>query len=251
MIPLSLPLWRHLPEFVFLQFPWRWLGPLGVVFAFFAAVAIGGLRRGLWRRVSTAGLLVALAVAGVLIARSTWWSTEDAGFVAGEIQNGHGYEGVDEYQPTGDDRTELPNATPDANELTNIPATPDIEAFDSNRAKPIPLPSNVKVDMKEWNSEHKSFAIEAAYPISLAVRLVNYPGWAVNVDGKDVSAESAHGTAQMLVPLTAGSHIIQIDFRRTADRTAGDAISLFSAVGLAGFAFIERNRNTPTKADGA
>ena len=49
MLPISVSLWRHLPELAFLQFPWRWLGPLSVAFAFFAAAAIAhrhGIGRG-------------------------------------------------------------------------------------------------------------------------------------------------------------------------------------------------------------
>jgi hypothetical protein len=250
MLPLSLPLWRHLPELAFLQFPWRWLGPLGVAFAFFAAAAIGGLRVPPGKRVAIATLLVALAITGVLIARSTWWNSDDASLVVGEIQNGHGYEGVDEYQPVGDDRTDLPNATPDATELPAVPATPDIEAFDSGLEKAVPLPPNVNVDVKQWTAEKKSFVVEAAQPVSLAVRLLDYPGWTVSVDGNNIPAESAPETAQMLVPVTAGTHRIQIDFRRTPDRVAGDAISLVSAVGLAGFVFLSRKRNAARKEGG-
>jgi hypothetical protein len=251
MLPWSLPLWRHLPELAFLQFPWRWLGPIGVAFAFFTSAAIGSLRTQPGRRIATAALLMALAITAVLIARSTWWNSDDAALIAGEIKSGHGYEGVDEYQPVGDDRTDLPNATPDATELLDVPATPSIEGFDSGVAKPVPLPSGAKIDLKQWTNEHKKFAITAMSPMSLAVRLINYPAWTVNVDGNPISAESAPETAQMLVLLAAGSHNVQINLRRTPDRTAGDAISLISALGLAGFAFLQRRRNAARKEGGA
>ena len=48
----SAPLWRYLPKLAFMQFPWRWLEPLAVVFAFFVAAAIGLLRERWARRLS-------------------------------------------------------------------------------------------------------------------------------------------------------------------------------------------------------
>ena len=42
-------------------------------------------------------------------------------------------------------------------------------------------------------------------------------------------------TAQMLLPLAPGNHRVEIRFRRTWDRTAGDAhFAFFLAIGLAG-----------------
>ena len=40
LAPLSLPLWHHLPELDFLQFPWRMLSILGVILALAIAFAL-------------------------------------------------------------------------------------------------------------------------------------------------------------------------------------------------------------------
>ena len=45
MFPASAIFWRLLPKLQFLQFPWRWLGPLDFVLAFFLAAAIGSVKR--------------------------------------------------------------------------------------------------------------------------------------------------------------------------------------------------------------
>jgi len=73
-------------------------------------------------------------------------------------------------------------------------------------------------------------------PVTLALRLVNYPAWEITVDGRKAQPGSAAMTAEMLLPLTAGSHQVEVRFRRTWDRTAGDAISVLSAIGLIGYA---------------
>jgi hypothetical protein len=247
----SAPLWRHLPELAFLQFPWRWLGPLGVVFAFFSAAAIADLRQRARRRIAVALLVAAIAVTGALIATSTWWNSEDASLIAGEIASGHGYEGVDEYEPVGDDRYSLPNATPDAVEVPNVPATPALEAFDPASGELVPPRAPTKLNAQQWSSERKRFSVASPEPVTIAVRLLNYPSWEVQVDGKDVRARAAPETAELVVPLTSGAHEVEIRFRRTPDRTAGDAISVFSAIVLLGFAIFARRRSVLTTAAGA
>jgi hypothetical protein len=71
---------------------------------------------------------------------------------------------------------------------------------------------------------------------------VNYPAWEVRVNGKDVKAETAEMTGQMLVPLPPGGHQVEVRFRRTWDRATGDAISLLSALGLMVYAWSARKR---------
>lgn len=245
MLPLSGALWRHLPELAFLQFPWRWLGPLAVTFAFLTAVAIAGLERTRDRRIATALLLAAIGTSGALIGASTWWNSEDAPLIAGEIRDGHGYEGVDEYQPLGDDRYDLQNATPDAEQLPDVPATPPIEIFDSASEKPVAMPATMQVRMEQWTSERERFSVSTPEPVTLALRLLSYPAWQAQVDGAAAQTNAAPETAQMLLPLPAGNHHVEIRFTRTADRTAGGAISIFSAIALLGFAW---NQRRPTGA---
>ncbi len=251
MLPASLPLWRYLPELAFLQFPWRWLGPLSAAFAFFAAAAIASLPRHGMRQIATALVLALIGITGALIGTSTWWNSEDAALISGEIGAGHGYEGVDEYQPIGDDRTDLPNATPDAEELPNVPTTPRVEVFDPDSGQLSPINADTKIDLQAWTGERKRFAVETGAAVTLAVRLLSYPAWDVQVDGKSARPSAAPETAEMLLPLAPGRHEVEMQLARTPDRIAGDALSLLSVTGLAGFALIERKRRLATKAGGA
>ena len=251
MFPVSGPLWRHLPELAFLQFPWRWLGPLSIAFAFFAAASLARLTPGRNQRIATAALVLVIAVAAALIGTSTWWNSEDAALIAGEIRAGHGYQGVDEYQPVGDDLYNLPNATPDAEELPDVPATPDLELFDSEAGQLARVPPNVRIHTDVWTSVHKRFSVSSAEPLTLAPRLLNYPAWQVRVDDALAHTDSAPETAQMLVPLPPGDHRVEIDFARTPDRTLGDTLSAVSALGILAFALICRGRGkAPLKKEG-
>jgi hypothetical protein len=241
MFRLSAPLWRYAPKLAFMQFPWRWLEALAVVFAFFISAAIGLIRLRWVSGLALAAVLVLIGFTGYLIAKDTWWDDADVPFLAGELASGHGYEGTDEYAPVGSDRYQLPGATPDAQDIPDVPATPPVAEIDPTTGRIIDDPG-VKIEMERWAGERKLFAESSAKPVELALRLVNYPAWEVRVNGKDVKAPSAEMTGQMLVPLSPGGHQVEVRFRRTWDRATGDAISLLSALGLMVYAWSARKR---------
>jgi hypothetical protein len=241
MFRLSAPLWRYAPKLAFMQFPWRWLEALAVVFAFFVSAAIGLIRLRWVSGLALAAVLVLIGFTGYLIAKDTWWDDADVPFLAGELASGHGYEGTDEYAPVGSDRYQLPGATPDAQDIPDVPATPPVAEIDPTTGRIIDDPG-VKIEMERWAGERKLFAESSAKPVELALRLVNYPAWEVRVNGKDVKAPSAEITGQMLVPLSPGGHQVEVRFRRTWDRATGDAISLLSALGLMVYAWSARKR---------
>jgi hypothetical protein len=252
MLPVSMPLWRHLPKLGFVQFPWRWLGPLGVVFAFFTAAAMSGARKKWARLLILAIVLGAIGASGRAMVSDAWWDSQDAPFVAQEIQSGRGYEGVDEYMPLGCDRTELPGNPNDDERGEGVSPAPAqrIEELDAASGKVVPLDA-AQIQIGQWSAERKAFEVESPAPATLALRLLNYPAWQVRVDGMEVPGESAGDTAQLLVPVPAGRHHIEIRFRRTWDRTAGAALSLICVGGLLVFAAAGRRREGRAKARGA
>ena len=172
----SAPLWRYLPKLAFTQFPWRWLEPLAVVFAFFIAAAIGLLRERWVTALVLAVVFAAIAATGCLIAKDTWWDDGDVPLLAGEIAAGHGYEGTAAYAPVGSDRYQLPEATPDADEIPDVPPTPLVSEIDPSSKKIADL-SHAQIAIEQWTSERKQFSESAATPVTLALRLVNYPAW--------------------------------------------------------------------------
>lgn len=237
MFPVSAILWRHLPKLRFLQFPWRWLGPLGVVFACFIAACRPNQKR---QRITWAAILSLLALLAFGIASNTWWDDEDVDHVADGIQSGYGYAGTDEYAPLGSNIYDLPGWTADETEPTGDP-TPSVEQFDPESAELSPL-KDVKVRIDQWTAVHKSFEVQAIQQATIAVRLVSYPAWHVYLDGRAVSAGSAPETAEMLLDIPAGVHRVEIRFLRTRDRTWGALVSLFSATGLLVVLIIQRRR---------
>jgi hypothetical protein len=244
MFPPSVWLWRNLPKLQFVQFPWRWLVPLGIPYSFFLASAIGrSRRRWLWY----GALATVIAAGATAIAHDAWWDTEDVTLLAAAIHSSHGYEGTDEYAPIGCDRYSLPGMIADPDSLDAInekPPTPRVAKFDLKSREIVPdLSMQVRVD--KWLAEGKILHIETPEPVTLALRLLNYPAWDVRLDDQNSAAVSAPVTAQMLVRVPAGSHRIEAVFRRTRDRIAGDAISGLSAALLFAFAILFGRRSRP------
>ena len=255
MFPPSAPLWNHLPKLQFVQFPWRWLVPLDAALAFFVAATLGR-----WRRewIAWLAIVVAASALGTAFVKDAWWDSEDIPVLAGGINSGHGYEGTDEYQPLGCDRYQLPgepSATADPSDgiasfadASAPPPTPRIAKLDTESGEVVPATGG-RLEVERWDSERKTFSVESPAQATLALRLLNYPAWEVRVDGTKFEAGSLPETAQMLVPLRSGLRSVRVRFRRTWDRTTGNAISLFFALGLLGFARFARRKRQLTLID--
>jgi hypothetical protein len=251
MLPLSMPVWRHLPELQYVQFPWRWMAPLAVFCAFCMAAGMNGSRRKwrVWMILAIA--LAAIGAAAAAMAKEAWWDSEDVPALAAAIRSGQGYEGTNEYMPLGCDRTDLPGNPDDTERPENVSAAPAprVEKLDPASGEIVPA-TGVGLHIKRWSAERKEFSYEAKAPVTLTLRLLNYPAWQIRVDGNAARAESAPDTAQLLLPLTAGHHDVHIRFRRTWDRTTGAAISMIFAGALLVFAAWQRRRDISERAKG-
>ena len=243
MLPPSLWLWRHLPKLWFIQFPWRWLDVVGLTFAFMVAAAIGTLRNRAVSWTLEVTLLIAIGVAGTFMARDSIWDSSDVQSIADAIGSGRGYEGTDEYAPLACDRYQFPG-NPDDDErpegVSPNPA-PRIAKLDPDSGDVIPA-SGVRLHTQLWTSERKVFVAESSEPVTLALRIVNYPAWAVEVNGRDAEFETHFETQQILVPLPAGDNRIELRFRRTRDRTLGAITSVFAAAALSVFGLALRKQ---------
>jgi hypothetical protein len=214
-------LWMHLPELRFLQLPWRWLLCLNVTFALLVTIAS---QRWISR------LLIYLAMVAVLAfvwyrVQPPWWETGgDFGEMLEQQKTGAGYEGTDEYVPTGADSYEVKHDAPRVALNENEGATQD------------------QFHIQRWNAESKVFSVRLDRPGALALRLFNYPAWSVEVNGERVATSTRDVTGQMLIPVQAGESLVTIKFRRTWDRILGAIISGLTGLFLGGFFVLRRTR---------
>ncbi len=221
--------WRLAPELKFLQFPWRWMMVLGLVFAALAGLALRG-EAATRRAIAVRAALMLLLAGGMAVLSSLlfWQPCDDEDNVQAQIATFHeaGFEGTDEYTPQGADNGEIQQGLPQVRLLKSPNAE---QASDGNNSQWTSDPSeeiaaDVKVD--RWNSEHKSVTIVTAQPAYAVLRLMDYPAWRVTRNGAVVSERARRGDGLMAIPIAAGTNHIDVRWRTTGDQWAGIGISL-------------------------
>jgi hypothetical protein len=207
MFPVSAVLWRVLPKMQFMQFPWRWLLCLSMIFSIFVASA---MRRWWWW---WRGAVCALSILVIVMAwhriQPPWWDNAgDLREMQDNMEERVGYEGTDEYTPAG--------------------ANPEAISKDARNVT-VDGPAHAAIRVSRWDPESKTFTAEMSAPDQLALRLFRYPAWQAEVNGRVVQTAGSE-TGQMLVPVGARMNRVQITFIRTWDRTVGGWISLFALI---------------------
>lgn len=209
MVRVSVFAWTLLPKLRFVQFPWRWMLILAVPCAvFLGACAV--------RRLGMVWLVAAMSLsiaAGAYLARHTWWEPDEMPTLETMLTNGKGFEGTDEYDPAGDDHSDLPQAAP------------HVRILAAREGEPVPAAA---VSLLRWDAENKMLRVHTLDRVRVALRLLDYPAWQVEVNGRAVAPEHLGGTAQMVVQVPAGNSQIQVKFVRTMDRTIGGVISVLA-----------------------
>src|SRR3984957_3761551 len=231
MLRISNIFWEALPKLRFVQFPWRWMSILAIPFAIFISAAIVQKRTRGYRATSMiAAVLAFLACAATYMVRHTWWDSEDVPVLLEALKNDEGFEGVDEYDPLGDDHSLLPEKL----ERVTVVPVPEAEAK---------LKSPAEVTVQRWTAERKEMRITTREPALLKLRLLDYPAWRVEINDALVVPEQTGETAQITVPLAAGSSRVLVRFIRTSDRTIGGLIGAASIL-IALLLFVWRPRES-------
>jgi 6-pyruvoyl-tetrahydropterin synthase related domain len=211
MIRWTVPLWNHLPELQYVQFPWRWLLCLNATLAIVLTFAL----QRWWLRV----LVCAIAIGSVPMVwhriQPPWWDkAPDLQEMADNQHEGIGNDGTDEYVPVAADSYDVDQNAPQA-------------AYEGS--------GNAKIRIESWQPERRRVVADASAPGSLVLRLFNYPSWKVGVNGSIVHTDSTEHTGLMIVPVGAGENRVEIRFVEGWDRKVGaliSALALASVIGL-------------------
>ena len=158
MLPPSSWFWRALPELQFVQFPWRWLEVLALVFAFFVAAAMNQSPKGLAPWLFIVLLFAAIGATATAMVKNAFWDSADVSDVATAIHFDHGYEGTDEYSPNATDRLQLPGNPDDTERPDGVspdPA-PRFAKLDPTSDEIVPA-TGVRIHALTWSAEHRVF----------------------------------------------------------------------------------------------
>lgn len=227
VLPLSAALWRSAPALVYVQFPWRWLGPMGLALSFFIAAIVQQFRNGFLFAASVCMLgLVTVAAFTVMIdlkADSLLASLQNS------ISAGRGYLawayvlprdvkidqfGVPYYLTPG----EALILAVGAEEATGAISSGDVAAPSSGANAP-------RIAITRWSSEARDFVVDTPEPAWIRVRLFWFPGWIAHVNGKKLDAVTTNARGALLLHLPSGQNHVQLVYRGTRDQKVGIVIS--------------------------
>lgn len=222
-------IWRLAPELKYLQFPWRWMMVLGLVFAALAGLALRG-EAATPRAIAVRAALMLLLAGGMAVLSSAlfWQPCDEEDNVQAQIATFHdgGFEGTDEYTPQGADNSEIQQDLP---QVRLLRAAHGEEVLDGGNPewmmdKAQEISGEVKIE--RWNPEHKSVTVTSAQPGFAVLRLMDYPAWHVMRDGTDVGDRTKRGDGLMVVPVDAGTNHLEVRWRVMRDQWAGAGLSL-------------------------
>jgi hypothetical protein len=244
LVPLSTPLWNHVPELAFLQFPWRLLTILAVVLCLAVALLLGRRLKNTgssWGAATLTLLLpLLLSAMGYHLYAQGCDPSDMPGFIDAIVASHHGVMPTDEYTPLNADNDVLrtdnpgywlaampgapaPNTHPTAAELNPSLLTDDAEP-PLNQTVSTPAPRDFFLNLPE--------------PKYLILNLRDYPNWDVTGCGED-TMECEHypqpkrDDGLIALELPRGKREIRILWQRTWDQNAGLALSLISLLALA------------------
>jgi hypothetical protein len=216
--------WRFVPELKYLQFPWRWMMVLGLVFAALAGIAIQ--REQTTRRaVALRGALI-LALAGAMAVLSSaffWQPCDEEDNAQAQISTFHatGFEGTDEYTPKGADNSQIQPGIAVV-EVVSGPSDERAETGGNSRK----IQAQIKID--RWDAENRSVTVTSPQTSYAVLRLMDYPAWHVTRNGAESEDRPHRGDGLMVIPLQVGRNQISVRWRVTRDQWAGMALSLAS-----------------------
>ncbi|HWW18625.1 MAG TPA: hypothetical protein VNY81_08400 [Candidatus Saccharimonadales bacterium] len=216
--------WQLLPKLRFVQFPWRWMSIITIPFLYFLAVAFSSRR---FRWLCVIAVVALNTSTAVFLVQHTWWDDEEFPTLRATIASGEGFDGTDEYDPVGDDHYNLPLKAPIAQTL------PPDEDAGRQAAKSTATPPTVVIE--RWTPERKIVRVESAKPARVALRVLNYPAWQVEVNGSRIEPGQAEDYGQVIIPVPVGMSRVAMHFARTGDRTIGGIlfiVSFLAAVSL-------------------
>jgi hypothetical protein len=239
LVPLSSPIWNHLPELAFLQFPWRLLTVLAPVLALALALLLQqmsllpSLPSSLYPLLS---VLLPLALSGLaypLFAQSCDPAIQPRA-LATLLATHHGVPPTDEYTPTSADNDLLRTADPG---YWLVPATAD-----PNTPAPHSIPNpqqfnpdadiDIPPDQTISSPAPRHISLILPHPEILILNLRDYPAWRITraipgypERGVTVPPHLQRDDGLLAVALPAGASDIDIAWQLTPDQVLGLAIS--------------------------
>jgi hypothetical protein len=246
LVPISTPIWNHLPELAFLQFPWRLLSILAPILCLSLALLFNNIltTRTSPLRSTVYSLISALTLS--LLAYHLYAQPRDPAdtpvATAQLLATGHGTAPTDEYTPTAADndvlRTGNPGywlaANPNAPAPNTVPTAAELNPALDTDDTPIPLNQTLSTPAP------RHFQIHSPTRGYLILNLRDYPNWDITETDPN-GMERYHPAHNIrddgLIALTLwypNTYTIDIRWHRTWDQALGLYVSALALLALLG-----------------
>lgn len=262
MIPASVLVWETVPLMPYLQFPWRLLGPSAAMLAILGGVGVQSLLRFLhaldkrapqeqeqasyWQEVVRSSkqwapaffLLIVLMQSLPLAMVPPWledrWDTSARAVMAIERQGRWlGTTSTADFVP----RTVESIPRPQEEMVDRF-----LEGGSLDRVNRATLPADTSVVGHEVTPLHLRYQVETGQDFFLRLFIFDFPGWEVRIDGQPVETILGRPEGFIVVPVSEGFHVVDVNFTETAERRASWLISALALL-LAGVAALIASRS--------
>jgi hypothetical protein len=234
------PLWERLTQFAYLQFPFRWFGPL----ALFTALVIGGSlsvdvrnRRDWWYRIAVGAILGFLVITSLMNAPTEPVRLPSAGITKLTASD------LDEpglllaYERNEADVSAIYGCwvwfnrlIPSTSLLSECPRYLDIMLKDAPVRSGLPAVA-AQVIPKAAGPNLLEATVNSAVPWNLSLHAFWIPGWTATVDGQPAPTGPTDAIGLAGVALPAGEHVVRLAFGPTLLRRAAMWVSLLALLG--------------------
>jgi len=208
----SLFIWKLIPFYDFIQFPWRLL----FLTTFFTAVLAGAITQVLPKR---QGKIIGFLIIVASIAFTfTYFAPSQAFYKTDDDYLARFFED----KTYSEDYLLLPNwvdERPTSLPISRIEAAGDVQIENIEEINPVHWKANVVVP------ETSKITFHAYY----------FPGWFAEVDGEKTAIEPGKPHGQIEIVVSEGEHIVEFYWAETPLRKTADLISLVSLLLLIGF----------------
>ncbi|MCU1320718.1 MAG: Membrane protein 6-pyruvoyl-tetrahydropterin synthase-related domain protein [Acidobacteriaceae bacterium] len=211
LTPISLPLWHHLPELAFLQFPWRLLALLAAAASLATALSLRTVTLKPAVTTTVALLLAAaLTCPAYTVFRQTCDPEDTVAARTTQFRTTQGSEPTDEYTPISADNDALAHANPP------YWLSPDPESAAPINTHPGPVPRDLTVN--------------SPIPQTLILNLRNYPAWHLIRNNALIPEREARLDGLIAIPIPAGPSQIHLTYTQLPDQTLGLILTALSLI---------------------
>ncbi len=226
-------LWTAVPQLAAFQFPWRFLAPA----SFLAAFLCGGLGNGTRINADNADFFpprlrisaLNLFIIGVLSVGHWGWLYPDLCDAPDDLS----VAGLIAWEQATQTLGSTASGELLPRDVESVPDPAEPPAWEA-RLDPATLPDAATILSTDYRPLQTTIELETADPFRATLRIFNFPGWRVTVNGRPVPIIPSDPEGWMTVPVPDGRSTIQATFGRTPLRQGADGVSLVSVVLLLG-----------------